>query len=59
MTRDDAQQLRPGDPVVYVPTNGPREDGTVVRVGERYVFVCYGRPGTTPKGTAPEDLERP
>lgn len=47
------EKFSPGDHVVYTPQN---EEGTVVRVSESYVFVCYGLPGSTPKATKPSDL---
>lgn len=53
-----AVDFEPGDSVVYQPyPGGPREDGVVVRTNERLVFVRY-RDSETPKGTAPEMLER-
>lgn len=63
MTLDEAREgmeagrLR----VVYAPPDEwdkQPEDGTIVRVGERYVFVRYdGSP--TPKATHPDNLEWP
>jgi len=49
-----------GDGVVYRRPGSPvsqAEDGLIVRVGERFVFVCYGTPGSTPRATDPADLE--
>lgn len=50
--------FRAGTRVVYRPRHGPAEEGTVSSCNDRYVFVCYGLPGSTPKATAPTDLER-
>lgn len=49
--------FKPDDRVVYRPRHGEPEEGTVTSVGGRFVFVCYGLPGSTSKATAPEDLE--
>ena len=39
--------------------NAPKEDGTVVRVTDTYVFVHYtGDPHGNSKATRPEDLRR-
>ena len=51
-------RFRPGQSVVYRPRGGGKsEDGTVTSVTERWVFVCYGLPGSTSKATDPADLE--
>ena len=34
------------------------EEGTVTSINNKYVFVCYGLPGSTSKATLPEDLEK-
>ena len=31
-----------GDGVVYAPAHGEREEGTITRVNDRFVFVRYG-----------------
>lgn len=54
MTLDQARQ-HIGCGVVYSPGWGPREDGVIVRVNERYVFVRYSG-SETPKATSPSDL---
>lgn len=57
MDMAEARTLPPGTPVVYRATpRGPFEDGEVVGVGKRVVFVLY-RGDVTPKATYPEDLE--
>lgn len=50
--------FRVGERVVYRPAVGPAEEGTVTSVNDRFVFVCYGLPGSTSKATAPHMLER-
>lgn len=51
----------PGDGVVYTPHDGggPKEDGVVTSVNDRYVFVRY-RGSLSQYGTAtdPADLEK-
>lgn len=51
---DAAENIGRG--VVYCPRNGPREDGTIVRVTDFHIFVQYVG-DRTPKATSPEDLE--
>lgn len=55
----DTSRFKPGDRVVYRPAHHPSdaEEGTVTSVGERYVFVCYGLPGSTAQATDPVDLQ--
>ena len=48
-----------GDRVVYRPAhepNLPGEEGTVTSKNDRFVFVCYGLPGSTSQATDPRDL---
>ena len=53
-------RFSPGDRVIYCANlgafGGPLEEGTVTSINERYVFVCYGLPGSTSKATNPADL---
>lgn len=51
-------KFRPGDRVVYTGFRGvlQLEEGTVTSVSDRWVFVCYGLPGSTSQATKPEDL---
>lgn len=51
----DEARRNPGEPVVYTPRDGAREDGTIIRCSETYVFVDYGRGQV--KATNPGDLE--
>lgn len=52
------EDFEAGDRVVYVPnTDAPRQEGTVTSKNERFVFVCYGLPGSTSQATAAELLE--
>lgn len=55
MTPDEAKKLLVGDGVVYRPT---REDGTVTKVTDSYVFVrfYFDGPGATAKACRPADL---
>lgn len=49
-------KFSPGDRVTYCAFGGPFEEGTVTSINDRYVFVCYGLPGSTSKATNPADL---
>jgi len=44
-----------GAGVVYRPSHGPAEDGTIVSVNDRYVMVLYAGDRTA-KATRAEDL---
>lgn len=44
-----------GEPVVYDPGHGQREDGTIVATGKTLVFVLYVGDQIA-KATRPEDL---
>ena len=56
MTLQEARD-RIGAGVVYTPyPGGPKEDGTIARVGDRYVMVLYVG-DHTPKATRADDLE--
>lgn len=57
MTLEEAQR-RIGAPVVYTPGHGRREDGVIISVTDRYVFVRYSG-SETPKATRPSDLGWP
>ncbi len=42
LTSDELGVFQPGDGVVYrPPPGGPAEDGEVIRVNDRYVFVRF------------------
>lgn len=55
MTLDEARALV-GCGVVYTPGHGPREDGVITSVTDRFVFVRYAG-DTTSKATAASDIE--
>lgn len=46
MTLDEARK-HIGDAVIYDDGHGMRQDGTIVRVGERGVYVRYGHNDTS------------
>ena len=56
MKKTDRFQV--GDRVVYRdPFTREPEEGTVTSTNARFVFVCYGLPGSTSQATDPDDLE--
>jgi hypothetical protein len=54
MTLDEARE-HIGDGVVYDPSHGTPEDGTIIRVSEQWVHVRYGHQSIT-KATAAAQL---
>lgn len=55
MTLDEARE-KVGSGVVYSPGYGPKEDGVITSVNDRYVSVRYAGDQIS-KATRPEDLE--
>lgn len=55
MPTDD---FKSGDRVVYRDRFDKKpQEGTVTSTNSKYVFVCYGLPGSTSQSTDPRDLE--
>lgn len=54
MTIDEAR-AHVGEDVIYSTRPGEAEAGTIIRVGDLYAYVLYGR-SLTPQATIPECL---